>query len=65
MGGRRSFLRDRPVLDLLRETFLPLGVPVVTGLKVGHVPGKRTLPIGGLARLDTTAGKLEVKVRSR
>jgi len=63
--GRHSFLRDRPILDLLRETFLPLGVPVVMGLKAGHLPGKRTLPIGGLARLDTMAGKLEVKVRPR
>jgi len=55
---RRSFLRDRPVADLVRETFAPLGVPVVTGLRAGHVPGKHTLAFGCEARLDTRAGTL-------
>lgn len=58
--SRRSFLRDRPVTDLLRETFEPLGVPVVLGLPVGHLRGKRTLPLGGRAHLDTACGKLTI-----
>ena len=60
---KRAFPPDRPILDLVRETFLPLDVPVVMGLQAGHVPKKRTLPLGGTARLDTAAGRLEVEVR--
>jgi muramoyltetrapeptide carboxypeptidase len=62
--SRRSFLTDRPVTDLLRETFEPLGVPVVLGLPAGHLPGKRTLPLGGRARLDTAEGRLTIEPRS-
>jgi muramoyltetrapeptide carboxypeptidase len=60
---RRSFLKDRPVIDLVTETFAPLGIPVVTGLKAGHVAGKHTLPLLGDARLDTRAGTLRVSPR--
>lgn len=59
----RAFPPDRPIEDVLAETFLPLGVPVVAGLRAGHVPGKWTLPIGGLARLDTEAGGLVLEPR--
>jgi len=58
--SRRKFPPDRPVLELVRETFLPLEVPVVVGLPAGHLPGKWTLPIGGTARLDTATGTLEI-----
>ncbi len=54
----RAFPPDRSIEELLAETFLPLGVPVVGGLRAGHVAGKWTLPIGGLARLDTDRGRL-------
>jgi len=60
---RRSRLADRPVIDLLRETFLPLEVPVVVDLIAGHRPNKRTLPIGGRARLDTARGTLVLEPR--
>jgi muramoyltetrapeptide carboxypeptidase len=62
--ARRSYLSDRPAAELLRETFVPLGVPVVVGLPAGHLPGKRTLPLGGRARLDTRGGRLTVKPRA-
>jgi muramoyltetrapeptide carboxypeptidase len=62
--SRRSFLEDRPVTDLLLESFEPLGVPVVTGLPVGHLRNKRTLPLGVRARLDTADGKLTVETRA-
>ena len=62
--ARRSFLRDRPVAELLRETFEPLGVPVVVGIPAGHLRGKRTLPLGGRARLDTRDGRLTVEPRA-
>ena len=55
---RRGFPPDRPVIELIEETFLPLGVPVVTDLPAGHLPGKRTLPLGGRVELDTATGRL-------
>ena len=55
---RRSFPPDRSVRDLLLETFAPLGVPVIEGIRAGHVPGKWTLPLGGTARLDGSAGEV-------
>jgi muramoyltetrapeptide carboxypeptidase len=61
---RRSFLEDRPVLELIRESFEPLGVPVVIGFPAGHLQGKRTLPLGGRARLDTRDGKLTIEPRA-
>jgi len=30
---------DRPLLELVREVFLPLGVPVVAGIPAGHLEG--------------------------
>jgi muramoyltetrapeptide carboxypeptidase len=56
---RSHFPPDRRLLDVLRESFLPLGVPVVRGLDVGHGPSKRVLPLGQVARLDTEAARLE------
>jgi muramoyltetrapeptide carboxypeptidase len=61
---RRSFLEDRPVAELIRETFEPLGVPVVIGFPAGHLQGKRTLPLGGRARLDTRDRKLTIEPRA-
>jgi len=55
---RRRFPRDRAVEEVIRERFVPLGVPVVTGLPVGHVSGKWTLPLGGVAEVDTPAGRI-------
>jgi muramoyltetrapeptide carboxypeptidase len=52
---RREFPRDRPLRAILAETFAGLGVPVVTGVRAGHVPGKWTLPLGGRAEIDTAA----------
>jgi len=44
--------------EVLALAFEPLGVPVATGLPVGHQPENHTLPLGALARLDTSAGTL-------
>ena len=51
---RRAYPGDRDVADVLREHLLPLDVPVVTGLPVGHGAGKWTIPIGGRATVDTS-----------
>lgn len=53
--------RDLPtahevVLDRLGD----LGVPILAGLPVGHVPDNWTLPVGVRARLDADAGTLEL-----
>jgi len=45
---------------VLRERTADLGIPVLTGLPVGHEPGNAALPLGGLARLDADAGQLEL-----
>jgi muramoyltetrapeptide carboxypeptidase len=57
---RRKFPPDRPVRRVLEEHLGRLRVPVVLGLRAGHVAGKRTLPLGGLARIDTRAGSIEL-----
>ncbi|HEX4823237.1 MAG TPA: LD-carboxypeptidase [Candidatus Polarisedimenticolaceae bacterium] len=49
----RTFPGDRDVREVLRDHLLPLGVPVVTGIPVGHGDGKWTIPIGGGAVVDT------------
>lgn len=41
------------VLDLLMERLYPLGIPVVTGLSVGHYGRNLPLPVGLPAVLDT------------
>jgi muramoyltetrapeptide carboxypeptidase len=57
---RRAFPPDRPVRRVLEEHLGSLGVPVVLGLRAGHVSGKRTLPLGGLARIDTRTRSIEL-----
>jgi muramoyltetrapeptide carboxypeptidase len=57
---RREFPPDRAVEEILRENFLPCGVPVVIDLPAGHIPGKRTLPLGGWVELDTAARTLRL-----
>jgi muramoyltetrapeptide carboxypeptidase len=55
---RRSFPADRQLDELLRDFFLPLGVPVIRDIPAGHVDGKWTLPLGGTVELDTHAARL-------
>ena len=54
----RRFPGDRDGDDLIREALEPLGVPVVSGLPVGHVSGKWTLPLGGRAEIDTSTRRV-------
>jgi muramoyltetrapeptide carboxypeptidase len=57
---RERFPPDRDLDAVLREALLPLGIPVVRGLRAGHVAGKLTLPLGRRATIDTAAGTLRV-----
>jgi muramoyltetrapeptide carboxypeptidase len=45
-------------IDLLREFLVPLGVPVVRGVRAGHCLGARSLPLGARTTLDTRRGLL-------
>ena len=54
-AGRRFSLEQ-----VLRERTADLGIPVVAGLPVGHEPGNAALPLGRRARLDGSAGTLEL-----
>lgn len=51
---------DRPVEALLGEFARELGVPAVMDLPIGHVPDNWTVPMGVRARLDASAGTLEL-----
>ena len=55
---RRRFPPDRSAKELFREFFVPLDVPVVEGIPAGHVPRKRTLPLGARVEIDTAAGSV-------
>jgi muramoyltetrapeptide carboxypeptidase len=47
--------------DQVLATYLePLGIPVAHGFPIGHVEDQWTLPIGVPARLDATAGEVEL-----
>jgi muramoyltetrapeptide carboxypeptidase len=48
------------VEELLDELIVPLGVPAVHGLRVGHGDEVVTVPLGVYARLDAAAGRLEI-----
>jgi muramoyltetrapeptide carboxypeptidase len=48
------------VEQVLRERSADLGIPVLGDLAVGHGPGNAALPLGRRARLDATAGRLEL-----
>jgi muramoyltetrapeptide carboxypeptidase len=54
--GKRSLTLQQVFADHL----LPLKIPVLANLAVGHVPDQVTLPYGVEARLDAGAGTLEV-----
>ncbi|MNF03952.1 LD-carboxypeptidase [compost metagenome] len=50
---------DVPALErLLKQTFAPLRIPVLSGWRSGHCDPNVTLPMGALVRLD--AGKQEL-----
>ena len=42
-------------LETVAEHFRSLGIPILTGLPCGHIPGLATLPVGGRGRVVSTA----------
>jgi muramoyltetrapeptide carboxypeptidase len=55
---RRPFPPDGDLGQVLSDVLLPLRVPVVRGLPLGHLPGKWTVPLGTTAVLDTQEGTI-------
>jgi muramoyltetrapeptide carboxypeptidase len=68
-----DFLRCRPreerplfagpnltVEELFDELVVPLGIPAIHGLPVGHAKDVLTVPLGVRARLDATAGRVQL-----
>ena len=49
------------VVDVLKDQFAPLGVPVLGGLPIGHGPCPATVPLGTVATLDTTTRTLTIE----
>ena len=46
--------------EVLRDRFSSLGIPALSGLPIGHIEQKLTLPIGIMATLDAGAGTLQL-----
>ncbi|MCH1557374.1 MAG: LD-carboxypeptidase [Pseudomonadales bacterium] len=46
--------------QVLRERTAGLGIPVVSGLMIGHIEDQATLPVGALAELDADSQTLRV-----
>jgi len=56
--ARRRFPPDRDLTNVIEEFLLPLRVPVVRDLPIGHARRKRTVPLGGRALVDTEARRV-------
>jgi muramoyltetrapeptide carboxypeptidase len=46
--------------EVLADRLLPLKIPVLANVAVGHVPDQVTLPYGVEAQMDARAGRLEI-----
>jgi muramoyltetrapeptide carboxypeptidase len=59
--GRHTEFQELSVEDVYEELLAPLGVPVISGLPIGHGKHHATVPIGAMATLDADAGTLVVE----
>ncbi len=53
--------REGSQIDMLRQHFTALGVPILGGLPLGHGPDALSVPLGEPAILDARAGRLVVR----
>ena len=49
--------------DVIEEAVASFGVPLVTGLPVGHLETNRTWPVGARAMIDGDRGEVRVLER--
>jgi muramoyltetrapeptide carboxypeptidase len=59
--ARTHFPPDRRLIDVLREVFVPLGIPVVRGVPTGHRRRSHPLPLGAEVQVDTRAGRIRFR----
>lgn len=52
--------RYLPVRQVIQDLLAPLGLPLLIGAPIGHVPNPLPLPQGARARLDATRRTLEI-----
>jgi muramoyltetrapeptide carboxypeptidase len=57
-GSFRDCGDPAQVSEVLRRRFVPLGVPTVAGVDLGHTPSTISVPLGVRAALDASAGTL-------
>lgn len=55
---RAGMIAELPLETVFRDHLAPKGIPVLSGLRFGHVPDQATLPVGMRARLDADARAL-------
>lgn len=48
------------VEELLRQRIAPLGIPAISGVNIGHIKNKVTMPIGARATVDADAKTLTI-----
>lgn len=59
-GHHSGSTQELSIEDVFEELLEPLGVPVISGLPIGHGKHHATVPLGALATLDADAGTLTV-----
>jgi muramoyltetrapeptide carboxypeptidase len=59
-GKHSGTTQELSIEDIYEELLLPLGVPVIAGLPIGHGKHHATVPVGAVATLDADAGTLVV-----
>ncbi|HET9345683.1 MAG TPA: LD-carboxypeptidase [Candidatus Limnocylindrales bacterium] len=59
-GKHSGVTQELSIEDVYEELLLPLGVPVIAGLPIGHGKHHATVPVGAMATLDADAGTLVV-----
>ena len=60
-GKHSGVTQELSIEDVYEELLLPLGVPVIAGLPIGHGKHHATVPVGAMATLDADAGTLVVE----
>lgn len=57
---RRRFPPDRSLREVIRERFCDLDIPVIADFPAGHRRGNWSIPVGGMAEIDTYAGRFSM-----
>ena len=60
-GKHSGVTQELSIEDVYEELLLPLGIPVIAGLPIGHGKHHATVPVGAMATLDADEGTLVVE----